>query len=291
MPRRSRRRLGLKTMYNLSGKVALVTGAGGERGFGRAIALRLAQEGADVIINDVARNPYSSYSADWRGLDSVVKEIKALGRQALPIIADVSDAAQVERMVREGVENLGHIDILVNNAASSHGRDLVPVVDLGEDAWDLTMRVNLKGAFLCSKYAAREMIHRGAGGKIIVISSAVGKRGQACRAAYAASKFALIGFTESLALELAPHRINVNALCPGMADTERIDAMAAALASPGETTEQHQAKIYQDRIAAIPLGRLVQTGDIASLVAFLASTQSDYLTGLSMSVTGGVIMD
>lgn len=278
-------------MYNLSGKVALVTGAGGERGFGRAIAVRLAQEGADLIVNDVVQNPYSCPSSSWRGLDSVVQEITALGRSAVAIVADISNGAQVEKMVQDALEQLGHIDILVSNAASSHGRDLVPVVDLDEDVWDLTMRVNLKGTFLCSKFVAREMIARGLGGKIIVMSSAVGKRGQACRAAYAASKFALIGLTQSLALELAPYHINVNALCPGMADTERINAMAAALASEAETAEEHQDKIYKDRIAAIPLGRLVQTADIASLTAFLASPQSDYLTGLSIPVTGGAIMD
>jgi NAD(P)-dependent dehydrogenase (short-subunit alcohol dehydrogenase family) len=278
-------------MYDLSGKVALVTGAGGERGFGRAIAVRLAQEGADVIINDVVQNPYPGRSSAWRGVQSVVQEIEALGRRAVAIVADISDSAQVDKMVRQGVEDLGQIDILVNNAALSHGRDLVPVVDLEEDVWDSTMRVNLKGTFLCSKFVAREMIRRGFGGKIIVMSSAVAKRGQACRAAYAASKFALVGFTQSLALELASHKINVNAVCPGMADTERINVMAAALAVEGETVEQHQAKIYKDRIDTIPLGRLVQSADVASLTAFLASSQSDYLTGLSISVAGGAIMD
>jgi NAD(P)-dependent dehydrogenase (short-subunit alcohol dehydrogenase family) len=282
---------GPKAMYDLSGKVALVTGAGGERGFGRAIALRLAQEGADVIVNDLVHNPYSDRSSTWRGLDSVVREISTLGRKAVAIVADVSDSAQVQNMVLEGVEQLGDIDILVSNAASSHGRDLVPIVDLDEDVWDSTMRVNVKGTFLCAKFVAREMIRRDSGGKIVIMSSAVGKRGQACRAAYAASKFALIGLTQSLALELAPHRINVNALCPGMADTERIHAMAAALAPESESAEEHQAKIYNDRIAAIPLGRLVQTSDIASLTAFLASSQSDYLTGLAVPVSGGAMMD
>jgi NAD(P)-dependent dehydrogenase (short-subunit alcohol dehydrogenase family) len=209
-------------MYDLSGKVALVTGAGGERGFGRAIAVRLAQEGADVIINDFVQNPYPGRSSAWRGLQSVVQEIEALGRRAVAIVADISDSAQVDKMVREGVEHLGQINILVNNAASSHGRDLVPVIDLEEKVWDATMRVNLKGAFLCSKFVAREMVCRGLGGKIIVMSSAVGKRGQACRAAYAASKFALVGFTQSLALELAPNKINVNAVCPGMRNRRAI---------------------------------------------------------------------
>ena len=278
-------------MYDLRGKVALVTGAGGERGFGRAVAARLAQEGADVIVSDVAQNPYPGRSTDWGGLQDVVREIEALGRQSIGIVADVSDSAQVDRMVRQGLERFGHIDILVSNAASRHGRDVVPVVELEENAWDETMRVNAKGTFLCSRAVAREMIRRGEGGKIIVMSSMVGKRGQACRAAYAASKFALVGFTQSLALELAPYRINVNALCPGLADTERIDFMAAALAPEGEAVELHRAKIVRERTAGIPLGRVAESSDIARVTAFLASSESDYLTGLSISVSGGTLMD
>ena len=168
-------------MYDLSGKVALVTGAGGEHGFGRAIAMRLAQEGADIIVNDIVQNPYANRSATWLGLDTVVQEIELLGRRAVSVVADISDSGQVEGMVREGIKRFGHVDILVNNAALGHGRDLVPVVELDEQVWDSTMRVNLKGAFLCSKLVARGMIERGSGGKIIMMSSAVGKRGQAFR--------------------------------------------------------------------------------------------------------------
>ena len=175
-------------------------------------------------------------------------------------------------MVAGVIARYGHIDILVNNAGSRHGPDLVPVVDLPEEAWDETMRVNLKGTFLCSKAVAREMIRRDAGGKIIVMSSAVGERGQANRAAYCASKFALVGFAGRFALELAPHRINVNALCPGMADTERMDCMAEALTPHGQTAAQHRAAIMRDRTAAIPLGRIAESEDIAPRVAaFLAS--------------------
>ena len=278
-------------MYDLSGKVALVTGAGGEHGLGRAIALRLAREGADVVVNDVVGNPYPDRSAVWAGVTSVVKDIEALGRRSIAVVADVSDSTQVETMVRKSLAAFGRIDILINNAGSRHGRDLVPVVDLDEEVWDLTMRTNLKGTFLCCKFVAREMIFRGSGGKIVIMSSAVGKRGQSCRAAYSASKFALVGFTQTLALELAPYRINVNALCPGMADTERIDFMAAALAGEGESMEQQRAKIFTDRIATIPLGRLAQRSDIANMAAFLASAESDYLTGLSISIAGGAIME
>ena len=277
-------------MYNLEGKVALVTGAGGRRGIGRAIALRLAQEGVNVVVNDVVANPHQGAGAQWRGVADVAAEIEALGRQAMSVIADVSDSAQVEDMVRRTVDRFGRIDILVNNAGSPAGRDRVPVVELEEDAWDLVQRVNVKGTFLCSRAAAREMIRTGRSGKIIIISSGAGKRGMARYAAYCASKFALIGFTQSLALELAPHAVNVNAICPGLVDTERISGIAAALAPEGETGEQYRARMIEERAQVIPLGRVAEGADVAVIAAFLASPESDYLTGLSIPVAGGSLM-
>ncbi len=276
-------------MYNLEGKVALVTGAGGQHGIGRAIAVRLAQEGADVVVNDVKSNPHGGAVA-WRGVDSVVEEIQSLGRRSMSIIADVSDASQVDDMVREASERLGPIDILVNNAGSAAGPDRVPVVELEEDAWDMVQRVNVKGTFLCSRAVARQMLRAGQRGKIIVISSGAGKQGIARYAAYCTSKFALIGFTQSLALELAPHGINVNAICPGLVDTERISGIAAALASEGETAEEYRARMFAERAKAIPLGRVAQGADVADAAAFLASDQSDYLTGVSLPVAGGALM-
>ena len=274
-------------MYNLEGKVALVTGAGGKRGVGRAIAMRLAQEGADVVVNDLEAPSENVRPSCWRGVPEVVQGIEALGRGALGILADVSDAAQVERMVSETLERFGHIDILVNNAASRPGRDRVPVVELEEDAWDLVQRVNVKGTFLCSRAVARQMIRRGNGGKMLIISSTKGKRGEACYAAYSASKFALIGFGQSLALELADHQIQVNVICPGMVETERISDMAAAMARKGESEEECRAQMLRERAAEIPLGRVAEGADIACVAAFLASSESDYLTGLAISVTGG----
>ncbi|MCE2393785.1 SDR family oxidoreductase [Candidatus Poribacteria bacterium] len=200
-------------MYNLNGKVALVTGAGGEYGIGRAIATRLAKEGADVIVNDIVDNPYAHDSSDWEGAHSVVREIEGFGRQAIAILADVSDADQVDALVNEGVERFGHIDIFVSNAGSRPGPDRVPVVELEEEAWDTVHKINLKGTFLCCRAVARHMIDRGGGGKIITMSSVSGKTGSARFAAYAASKFGVIGFTQALAQELAPHHINVNAIC------------------------------------------------------------------------------
>ena len=278
-------------MYDLNGQVALVTGAGGERGIGRAIATRLAREGADVVVNDLAQNPYADRPSGWRGVPDVVQEIEALGRQAMGIVADITDSAQVEDMVRQGMERFGHIDILVNNAGSRPGRDRVPVVEMEEGDWDAVQRVNVKGTFLCSRAVAREMISLGRGGKVIILSSTMGKRGAARFAAYCTSKFALIGFTQSLALELAPHCINVNAICPGMVETERSGYIAAALAPEGQSAEEFLAQMVRERALEVPLGRVAQGSDIASVAAFLASSESDYLTGLSVVVSGGTQMD
>lgn len=276
-------------MYDLSGKVALVTGASGERGLGRAIALRLAEEGADVVVNDIVAQREGSVG--WGGLPDVVREIEALGRQALSIVADVSDSKQVDDMVRQALERFAQIDILVNNAGARAGRDRMPVVDLDEKAWDLVQRVNVKGTFLCCKAVARSMIDRGQGGKIINMSSVSGKKGSARYAAYCASKFAVRGFTQSLALELAPYRITVNALCPGLIETERVDDMAAALAPEGLSAEEYRQQMMTRVTSGTPLGRIGQVSDVAKIAAFLASSESDFITGLSVNVAGGSHMD
>ena len=279
-----------RVMYNLNGKVALVTGAGSERGMGRAIANRLAQAGADVIVNDIAQNPYAEYSAGWGGVDEVASEIQGLGRLSLAVLADISDSAQVDEMVRKGLERFGHIDILANAVALRQGPDLVPVVDLPEEVWDRTQRVNVKATFLCCKAVAPGMIRRGEGGKIIIISSLSGKRGLADHAAYCTSKFALIGFTQSLALELAQHSINVNAICPGSVETDRTTSIAAATTPEGLTLEEYRPNYVQRAADRVPLGRVGKPSDVANLAAFLASSESDYLTGLSINVAGGSFM-
>ena len=278
-------------MYDLKGKVALVTGAGGERGMGRAIATRLAREGADVIVNDIVPNPHVKPTSGWGGVPDVVREIEGIGRQAIGVLSDITDSTQVDDMVRQGLERFGHIDILMNNAAAPHGPDLKPVVELEEDAWDLMMRVNVTGTFLCCRAVARQMISRGEGGKIIITASTQGKLGMAKRAAYCASKFALVGFTQSLALELAPYRINVNAVCPGAVDTERIEQTLAALAPEGVSLEEYHTEHLRERDLQIPMGRVARPSDIANMVAFLSSSESDYLTGLSVLVAGGYQLD
>ncbi len=282
-------------MYNLDGKVAIVTGAGGRNGIGRAIATRLASEGADVVVTDVTASLDAirpeDREAGWEGLPSVTAEIEALGRQSLGIFSDVSDSGQVQSMVDQVLQRFGHIDILVNNAGSRPGRDRVPVVELEEDAFDEVMRVNVRGTYLVSRAVARHMVGRGGPGKIISISSGAGKRGIARYAAYCASKFAIVGFTQALAQELAAQRINVNAICPGLVDTERVDFIAAALVPQGQSSEEHRAMMIQDRNTRVPLGRVAVGDDIARMAAFLASGESDYITGLSISVSGGAEMN
>ena len=277
-------------MYQLEGKVALITGAGGERGIGRAIATRLAREGADVVVNDIVGAPYTATS-NWRGVHSVVEEIEATGRRGLALLADVSDAAQVDGMVQQALDQFGRLDILVTNAGSRPGPDRVPVVELEEDAWDTVHRTNVKGTFLCCRAVARHLIARGEGGKIITISSTAGKRGVARFAAYCASKFAVIGFTQALAHELAPYRINVNAICPGTVNTERTGFIAAALAPEGVSADAHRERLILEAAAQTPLGRVAEGADVARVAAFLASAESDYLTGLAVSVSGGVVME
>ena len=286
-------------MYDLNGKVAIVTGAGGRHGIGRAIATRLAREGADVVVTDIPQSLEAIRDEDrlegWEGLPSVVREIEAEGRQSLGLFSDVSDSGQVDQMVGQVLERFGHIDILVNNAGSRPGRDRVPVVELEEDAFDEVMRVNVRGTYLCSRAVARHMVARdqagNGGGKIIVISSGAGKRGIARYAVYCASKFALVGFTQALAQEMAPHRVNVNAICPGLVDTERVDFIAAALAPEGQSAEEHRALMVRERSTRVPLGRIAQGDDIAKMAAFLSSAESDYMTGLSVSVSGGSEMN
>jgi NAD(P)-dependent dehydrogenase (short-subunit alcohol dehydrogenase family) len=278
-------------MYDLEGKIALVTGAGGRHGIGRAIATRLAREGADVVVTDITASEENIRPQDrqegWEGLPSVVLEIEALGRQSLGIFSDVSDSAQVDDMVRQVLDQFGRVDILVNNAGSRPGRDRVLVVDLEEDAFDEVMRVNVRGTYLCSRAIARHMTSREGGGKIIVISSGAGKRGIARYAAYCASKFALVGFTQALAQELAVYKINVNAICPGLVDTERVDYIAAALAPEGQSGEEQRVLMLRERANRVPMGRVAEADDIAKMAAFLASSESDYMTGLSISVSGG----
>ena len=168
--------------------------------------------------------------------------------------------------------------------------DRVPVVDLPEEEWDRVLGVNLKGTFLCSQAAARHMLARGDGGRIISISSTAGKRGVARFAAYCSSKFGIIGFTQSLAQELAPHGVTVNAICPSLTTTERVGHMASVLSDPDLPLEEATDSLLARSLAGTPIGRLASPKDIARTVAFLASDEADFLTGLAVPVAGGTMM-
>lgn len=279
-------------MAKLKGKVALVTGAGGRYGIGRAIALQFAEEGADVVVTDISPKNSDSVNNehqnlnDWRGIQSVAHEIKLKGVTSLPVYGDIKSPQDVDHIVQSALEKYGKIDIVVCNAAAKPGVDRLPVVDLGTDAFDEVFEVNVRGTFLVCRAVAREMIKQKYG-KILIMSSCLGRKGRANYAAYCSSKFALIGFTESLALELAAHGINVNALCPGPIDTERFDKVAENLSAGKDNILDVKQKIFADRVARTPMGKMGTVNDVAKVATFMASTDADFLTGTAINITGG----
>ena len=286
-------------MYNLSGKIALVTGTSNKRGIGCAIALRLAQEGANIVVSDKHRelgdlDPWDREEG-WRGLESLVREIEALGRQALAVSADLRNSQEINDMVEETVNQFGKIDILVNNAgiiARDIGR--IPVVELSEESWRLAIDVNLTGTFLMCRAVSKQMIKQNAGGKIVKMSSIRGKRAIKNTAAYSASKFGVIGLTQALALELAQYKINVNAVCPGPITSwgtsgQRIYEAIKQGLTEAEAVEKVYEKggIFQD----FPLGRPGSVEDVANIVSFLVSRNADYMSGQAINITGGLLME
>lgn len=279
-------------MRRLDGKVAMVTGSGGEHGFGRAIARRLAAEGADVVLTDVAPRGVAVVESKpptaWGGLEAVAAEVRETGRRALTALVDVRSAEQVQTAVARALDAFGRLDLLVNNAAAPPGEDRVPVVDLSEAAWDLVLDVNLKGCYLCARAVAATMLEWGIRGRIINMSSDRGKLGHPRMAAYCASKFGLVGFTQALALELAPAGITVNAICPGSADTGRLDYLGRR--PDGGYDPDLRARELGRRAEAIPLGRVATPEDVAELTAFLASDAAGYITGQAINVSGGAIL-
>ena len=279
-------------MGRLDGKVAMVTGAGGEHGFGRAIARRLAAEGADLVLTDLApagvRVVAAKPGTGWRGLEAVADEVRGAGRHAVTALVDVRSAYQIRAALALADRTFGRIDILVNNAAAPPGADRVPVIDLTEEAWHVILETNLTGTYLCSKAVAGLMVARGTRGRIVNMSSNCGKVGVPRLAAYCASKFGVIGFTQALALELAPHDITVNAICPGSADTDRLDFLGRR--ADGSYDEALRAAAIAERSAQIPLGRVASIEDVAELTAFLASDAAAYVTGQAINLAGGAVM-
>ncbi len=277
----------------LDGKVALVTGAAGKRGMGHAVALRLARKGADVAVLDAVRAPRSLFAGDedWRGLDEVVEEIEAKGRRGMALEADVASKEQIANAVAAVSETLGRIDILVH-CAGMRGTPNIDVIDGDEEEWRRMFDVNLLGSFLIAKQVAAQMVRQGDGGKMVFIASLAGREGVRGNAAYAASKWGVIGLVQSLAKETASHRINVNAICPGMIVTNLRDHWIEAEADKaGTTSEEYRRLEYERGSKVVPLGRMGAPEDIADVALFLASTDSDYMTGQSLNVCGGLVMN
>jgi len=249
----------------LTNKVALVTGA--SRGIGRAIAQCLAAEGARVGVNFV-RHPAAA--------DEVVATIRRKGGQAIAVQADVAKRSQVEAMVREVTAELGPIDILVNNAAISK---VLPLDQLTEAQWDRMMNVNLKGLFICARAVMPALKERG-WGRIVSFASIAGKNGSAMEAHYAASKAGVINLTRSLARHLAPYNVTVNCIAPGSVDT---DMFTQWLNMSG--------KDKAEAMTWAPLGRIATPEDIANVVVFLTSDLAGFVTGETINVNGGLLMD
>lgn len=258
---------------NGSARVALVTG--GARGIGRGIALRLAADGLDVAVNDIGANSDQ--------LDGVAEEIRAAGRRTATIIADVSQPDEVERMVASVADELGRLDVMVANAGIAQVK---PLLEVTPEDFDGLMAVNLRGVFLCYKAAAQQMIRQGGGGKIIGAASIAAHKGFAMLGHYSASKWAVRGLTQAAAQEWAEHGITVNAYCPGIVGTamwEQIDAELGGYMGlgKGEALEQFSQ--------LIALGRVETPEDVACFVSYLASKDSDYMTGQSVMIDGGVL--
>ncbi len=281
-------------MAGLEGKVALITGAGGMRGVGRATTLKLAALGADIAITDVRRDPDNLPPAEvrvgWRSIDSVTEEVQALERRCLPIYCDLGQSDQIQDMVNQVIERFGRIDILVNNARAIIGRDRVPVTELPEDVWHHFLAINTTAVFLCTKMAGREMVRLGNGGRIINIASNAGKQASAMGTAYSASKFAVLGITQASALDLAPHGITVNAVCPGPINTDRMSYWERDRAAErGISLEEFRSGVVTEAGQRTPLGRIAEAEDIANMVAFLSSEDASFITGQAYNVNGGIL--
>jgi len=270
---------------SIAPRVALITGAGRAGGIGAAVARRLAQDGAHVVLADLCAPPTNlphAGSGCWDELAAVAAEVEALGVRSLPLRVDVSDATSVQAMIAQVQEVFGRLDILVNNAGVAVGP--APVLGMEDEAWRRTLEINATGTFLCCKYALPLIIAGGRGGRVVNMSSIAAERPKPYVSAYAASKAAILALTRSLAQEVAAFGITVNAVLPGDVDT----AMKQwGLHLEAQVTGRPYEDVVASAVARIPLGRLAKPEDVAQVVAFLASDGAAFLTGQGCNVTGG----
>ncbi len=277
-------------MGTLNGKVAFITGAASKRGMGHAIALKLAGEGADIVVTDKFAAPKSAFPGDenWTGLDAEVKEIQALGRQALAMTLDIGVSSEIEKAVAKTLEKFSKIDILIH-AAAIRGPVGVPVIDLTEKDIRNIIDIDLVASFLVCKVVGKAMVAKGEGGKIVIISSTAGLKGVPGSAAYGAAKAGTIALTRSLGLELAKYHINVNGINPGMFVTNLRDDSFYKLAEAQHVSWDEARRTDQEKLAKmIPWGRLGTAEEIADLAYFLSSDLSRYMTGEVIVLGGGV---
>lgn len=265
----------------LAGKVAIITGAGRMRSIGRPIAELLAKAGAAIVITGTGRPPErypdDEKAAGWRDIDSVADEIRQAGGRCLPLVSDITDPRAVEALVERTIAEFGRIDILINNASFARGPDRVAAVELPYEIWKKVLVTNLDGTFLLSCAAARKMIAQGHGGNIVNISSIASKIATAKAAAYSASKAAVNALSRSMALDLAPEGIRVNAVCPGIIDTFRMDDLGR-----GESWRKYVKRL-------IPLGYAGDGSECAEIVLFLVTDRGKWITGQAINVDGGTV--
>jgi NAD(P)-dependent dehydrogenase (short-subunit alcohol dehydrogenase family) len=266
------------SLTGLESKVALITGAGRMRSIGRGIAQALAQAGCDIVVTGSGRDPElypdEEKQAGWRDIESVAEEVRAMGRRALPLVSDVSDLEAVHKLADEVLQAMGRIDFVINNAGASRAGDRAPVVDVSPEVWRNVINVNLNGTFYMSQVFGRKLIEQGEGGAIINISSIGGKLMAPSTAAYAASKAGIHALTCAMSGEVGPHGIRVNAICPGIVMTSRLD----------DLSQEQWAGIID---SYIPLKKAGEPADIGNMVAYLCSDQGAWVNGQLYSVDGG----